>query len=212
MTKRQFVVLAFRLFSVYLLFSILSQLGYFINGLTLVILNGGSLGTMYLAAAVSICFSLAVITFLWRKTEWLMERIFAIPSLANLESPKNPDQVEHSVNNLVGLEKPDYYETPVSSESLQIVAFSLLGAWAVIYNLPTLLSILSMFFISRNKSGRDPFMDDFQRDIPRLISHAVVIALGIYLFLRPWQFQEWIWKFWPKEPEEVENSSESGVH
>jgi hypothetical protein len=208
MTKRQFVVLAFRLFALYLLFNLISELGYLINGFSITLTSGGSLGTMYLATAVSICISLAVISFFWRKSEWLMEKIFAIPALSDKTMEVAPeleltddaeDITERPANSF---EIMDYYETPISIESLELIAFSIMGIWAVFTYTPRLLDDIALAVESEGKNAMvfNTFRD-FWRNITAMLGNVIEVALGIWLFLRPWQFQGWIEKFKPKGDE-----------
>ncbi|HEX5316057.1 MAG TPA: hypothetical protein VFX22_05345 [Candidatus Kapabacteria bacterium] len=79
MTKRQFVVLAFRLFALYFAFSLITNLGYFFQML--------QLQSEFVGGALTAAFGVAILLFalslLWRKSEWLMQRVFAIPLLSD---------------------------------------------------------------------------------------------------------------------------------
>jgi hypothetical protein len=205
MTKRQFVVLAFRLFALYLLFNLVSQLGYLVDGLSMVLLDGGSMGTMYLAAAVSICISLSVIALLWRKSEWLMQKIFAIPALSDktievvpeLDSTNEAEDTTEKPAN--SFEIMDYYETPISNESLELIAISIIGIWAVLTYAPRLSDDI-VFVVESVGSHATVYntFRDFWRSITALFVGVAEVGLGVRLFLRPWQFQGWIEKFKPK--------------
>lgn len=199
MTKRQFVVLAFRLFALYLVFSLISNVSTFYQ---IILRSQGTIG--YLAIAIAICIFLAAISLLWTKSEWLMQKVFAIPSLSDdiklvPEEPFNQDQVEGVSEKLPDvIEIQDYYETPLSKESLEIVVFSAIGLFV---SLNTLLGFIReiVFF--------NPLLFSMRWNWEFLIPYSIQLALGIWLFLRPWQFQAWVEKFKPK-PDETEITSQ----
>jgi hypothetical protein len=194
MTKRQFVVLAFRLFALYLVFNLVSNLGYIFS-----IKSGLGAGVLnyYLIPGVAIFASLAFISLLWLKSEWLMQKIFAILVLSDdakiVDDESNSEgQVERASENIpeiIGIQ--DYYETPLTKESVEIVAISVVGLWATFNQLPHLFKVLDLVI-----SPISFFLNWFT--IRMLLPDLIQVALGIWLFLRPWQFQGWIEKFKPK--------------
>ncbi|HET6400768.1 MAG TPA: hypothetical protein VFH95_05145 [Candidatus Kapabacteria bacterium] len=194
MTKRQFVVLAFRLFALYLVFNVITNLGYFLSMLQFEHDFAGAA----LTAAFGIAILLFALSLLWRKSEWLMEKVFAIPALSNDPEPESEDtgSVHDSTNSgaksLMDRAEVDYYETPLSAESLQTVAFSLTGLWAIFNNLPHLVRELDVTF-----GGAIPPASNWYA-MSLWLPDTIVVALGLWLFLRPWQFQGWIEKFKPK--------------
>ncbi len=153
MTKRQFVVLAFRLFALYLVFNLLSGLATIFK----IASSPGAGITLYLVVGFAIFIALALITLLWRKSEWLMQKIFAIPALSDV-MPENGQDVAQEPHNestkglaqSLDAETPammDYYETPISMESIQIVAFSVVGIWVAMDSLPTIVRESYMFLL-----------------------------------------------------------------
>jgi hypothetical protein len=195
MTKRQFVVLVFRLFALFLLFHAITN---FANLLRMTTLPGEET-TGWLLAGFALFFWLLVISVLWRKSEWLMEKVFAIPSLSDntlLVKPAIEDAPRSSSETPEVFEVQDYYETPVSLEGIQLIAFSVVGLWAVFDHIPSLLKDLN-FLLSP--------LGDSKSALRWLYPEILVVGLGVWLFLRPWQFQDFIRKFWPKEAESAEN-------
>jgi hypothetical protein len=194
MTKRQFVVLAFRLFALYLLFNLLSGLATIFK----IASSPGAGVTLYLVAGFAIFIALAFITLLWRKSEWLMQKVFAIPILSDamLEGGVAGTHVQSQEVTVVQThiqeapEMMDYYETPISMESIQVVAFSVLGLWVAMDSLPTVVRESYMFLLNPFPTGRDSMM--------WVVPYLLQLALGVWLFLRPWQFQGWIEKFKPQ--------------
>jgi uncharacterized membrane protein len=205
MTKRQFVVLAFRLFALYLVFNVITNLGYFLSMLQF---EHGFAGAA-LTAAFGIAILLFALSLLWRKSEWLMQKIFAIPSLSDdvllvEDKPFREGQVEGVSEHIPGvIEMQDYYETPVTKESIELIAFSVVGLWAAFSYLPRLLSVLVGYFDSSSALSRLSGL----YSISTIFGDAIPVALGLWLFLRPWQFQGWIEKFKPKgnSTEEIAN-------
>ena len=207
MTKRQFVVIAFRLFALYLLFNLISNVGYLFNST----LFHESRTTSIIISSFATCAALFLISLLWRKSDWLMQKVFAIPILSDV-TPENdiiknePSQKlnEVAINNESDIiEEPiimDYYETPISIESIELVAFSLLGLWAIIISIPTLVKEV-------NVSLDGPIYYSIGNSIRwAIMPHLIQFGVGIWLFLRPWQFQGWIEKFKQKD-----ESSEEGT-
>src|SRR5271169_5650375 len=96
MTKRQFVVLAFRLFALYLVFNLLTSLGYFFGSFRLIGFGGGV--SDILAPTFALCIILFLISLLWRKSEWVMQKVFAIPILSD-EIPNPPQEVTNQSPN-----------------------------------------------------------------------------------------------------------------
>jgi len=195
MTKRQFVVLVFRLFALYLLSNAIQNLAFVLR--TVMTLNGGVTGV--LLALFSLFVVLFVISLIWRKSEWLMEKIFAVPALSDKVMEVkvvegDQDELADSPLGIETFEVQDYYETPISFESAQILAFSILGLWLAVTELPSFLATLDLRIQVSSLTG----------NYWSLITHFIPIAIGIWLFLHPWQIQEWIRKFWPKEAESGE--------
>ncbi len=155
----------------------------------------------FLATAIVICISLAAISLLWIKSEWLMQKVFAIPSLSDdiklvPEEPFNQDQVEGLSEKLPDvIEIQDYYETPLTKESLEIVVYSGIGLWVALNSLPYLIRIIV------NVIPVFGFM--VWNNIEYLIPGLLQFVVGIWLFLRPWQFQGWIEKFKSKPDEKA---------
>ena len=156
--------------------------------------------TLYLVAGFAIFIALAFITLLWRKSEWLMQKIFAIPALSDV-MPENGQDVAQELHNestdgivhSLDTETPammDYYETPISMESIQIVAFSVVGIWVAMDSLPTIVRESYMFLLGPFPSGQDAML--------WIVPYLLQFVLGVWLFLRPWQFQGWIEKFKPQ--------------
>ncbi len=203
MTKRQFVVLAFRLFALYLLINFISNFGYLIG-----FASHSDDITPYLTTLFTIFATLTLITFLWRRSEWLMEKVFAIPALSDKTItvellPGSTDDVENiSEDSPMSFEIMDYYETPISKESIESIAFSLIGAWAIFNYLPRFMSwvefIIQLIRGNPNVTG----LFSVERVSIDFFSGIIQVGLGIWLFLRPWQFQGWIEKFKPKEDTE----------
>jgi len=114
MTKTQFVVLVFRLFALYLVFSLISSVGTFYQ---IIVRSQGATG--WLATAIGICIFLAAISLLWIKSEWLMQKVFAIPSLSDdiklvPDEPFTQGQIEGVSEKLPEvIEIQDYYEAPL---------------------------------------------------------------------------------------------------
>jgi hypothetical protein len=199
MTKRQFVVLVFRLFALYLLFNFITNLGYLIG-----FVSQSNDFELYLTPAFTIFATLALISFLWRRSEWLMEKIFAIPALSDKTIiveplPSSTDDVEKiSEDSPKSFEIMDYYETPISKESLEIIAFSLIGAWAIFNYLPRFLSWVEFIIELIRGNPIVTSLFSLERLASDLFASVIQFSLGIWLFLRPWQFQEWIEKFKPQ--------------
>ena len=92
----------------------------------------------------------------------------------------------------------DYYETPISIESIQLIALSTLGLWVAFNNLTPLVTQLG-FVIRWSSERNDSILSLYtERNIMSLVADIIEVALGVWLFLRPWQFQGWIEKFKPK--------------
>jgi len=205
MTKRQFVVLAFRLFALYLVFNLITNLGYFLSMLQF---ERGFAGAA-LTAAFGIAILLFALSFLWRKSEWLMQKVFAIPALSDeillAKDVPYPDEPKDSASKSIpeAIEMQDYYETPLSKESVELVAFSVLGLWAVFSSLPRLLNEIVRYFDSSLSFSRLSGL----YSISSILGEAIPVVLGVWLFLRPWQFQGWIEKFKPKTASENEGEN-----
>lgn len=187
MTKRQFVVLAFRLFALFLAFNVVTNIGYILSmardPFTSVISRIAAVGF-----ALSV--SLLLIWLLWKRSEWLMEKVFAIPALSDSESEAaEHDRSDAGVGpgqNFEGeTRERDYYETPLSKESIELVAFSVVGLWAVFNRLPYLFRVIGSVV------GSGYFYLNWIT-VGALLPDLVQVSLGLWLFLRPWQFQEWI--------------------
>jgi hypothetical protein len=197
MTKRQFVVIAFRLFALYLGFVLISSIGFLFNSLRFPGFNGGI--SEILAPSFAICITLFLISLLWRKSEWLMQKVFAIPILSDQTLDADPDVQKteaHENDRNPDNEAPlmmDYYETPISIESIELVAFSLLGLWAAMSSIPALVKEI-------NSALENPIYQTVGSVVRwSILPHIIELGLGIWLFLRPWQFQGWIEKFKPKD-------------
>ncbi len=176
MTKRQFTVLAFRLFALYFSFNFIERLGSFISASRM----EGSTGlilSLFVFAAV-----LFFVSLLWRKSEWLMKKIFAVPSLQD----KAPEISEGEVTVETKVEIIEYYETPLSAESIELVAFGLFGLHEVLNALPEITRELQGYFA---EGAYHTFTLD--QILPMLFQFGV----GLWLLLRPWQLQDWIAKF-----------------
>jgi hypothetical protein len=196
MTKRQFVILAFRLFALYLVFNLLSNLSSILN--PAFIPRGGI--TNFLIAGFAIFIALTFISLLWRKSEWLMQKVFAIPVLSDVVpqedhevTQREPREVaegftEGHIEEASGM--MDYYETPISEEGIQLVAFSVVGLWAIFNILPSLVREIDMVAMDMFRTKEEVFKF--------LLPQLLQFALGVWLFLRPWQFQGWIKKFKPQ--------------
>ena len=139
-----------------------------------------------------------------------MQKVFVIPILSDIPEIVNPEQdsIEYIQNSPVNpsknIEIMDYYETPISNEGIQLIAFSLIGAWEVFTHLYSIFGIAQLFI----ESGQKNSVIDLYRSaigIRELAASIIQLALGVWLFLRPWQFQGWIEKFKPKV-EEMENN------
>jgi hypothetical protein len=196
MTKRQFVVLVFRLFALYLLSNAIQNVAFVLKMVTA--LNEGISGILF--ALFSLFVVLFIISLIWRKSEWLMEKIFAVPALSDTMIEVKVVEEEQNVPTVGSIgsetfEVQDYYETPISFEGVQILAFSILGLWLVVTELPSFMATLDLRIQ----------VSSFAGNYWTLITHFIPIVFGLWLFLRPWQFQQWIWKFWPKETESAEN-------
>ncbi len=189
MTKRQFVVLVFRLFALYLAFNLITSLGTIYQAVSKM---PGALS--FSAGAFTICIMLFAIALLWRKSEWLMFKVFAIPSLYDdvrlvKDEPFIEGQVEGVSEKLPDvIEIQDYYETPISKESIEIVAFSAIGLWMALSSLPWFFRELWLI---------NPFFPVWT-NIGFFVPYTLQFVAGIWLFLRPWQFQGWIEKFKPQ--------------
>jgi hypothetical protein len=189
MTKRQFVVLVFRLFALYLILNLLTTLPYIFN---LPHLPGEGLAH-FLLAGFTIFIAFALISLLWRNSEWLMQKVFAIPALADdiklvEEESVTEGQVEGLSERLPDvIEIQDYYETPLTKESVEVIAFSVVGLWATFTYLPHLLRDIEMSLMTKSFAIESI-------SINLLLPDLIQLALGIWLFLRPWQFQGWIEK------------------
>ncbi len=162
-------------------------------------LQSGFVGA--LTAAFGIAVLLYALSLLWRKSEWLMQKIFAIPALSDdvglvEDKPFREGQVEGVSEHIPGaIEKmQDYYETPLSKESVELIAFSVVGLWATFSYLPRLLSVLVGYFDSSSALSRLTGL----YSISTICGDVIPIILGLWLFLRPWQFQGWIEKLKPK--------------
>lgn len=180
MTKRQLVVLVFRLFALYFSFNFIESLASYISASK--IGGEGLFVTLFVLAAV-----LFFVSLLWRKSEWLMQKIFAVPSLQ--DQPTAP-QSDSAMDSSSEIEIIDYYETPVSAEALQILAFSLFGLHEVLNAIPQVLREGQLFFEEGGYYRFDP-----NSILPILFQFVG----GFWLLLRPWQLQEWIAKFRPAE-------------
>ncbi|MFI5201125.1 MAG: hypothetical protein ACHQNE_01900 [Candidatus Kapaibacterium sp.] len=162
MTKRQFVVLVFRLFALYLLLNLISNLAYILRSSEM---PGGGIAN-FLIGGFAIFIALAFISLLWKKSEWLMLKVFAIPALSEeplaegmenfqtmpteaTERVEAPYQEENS-------ELMDYYETPLSIESIELVAFSVVGLWVAINALPSLTRSIEMMMRGGIFSTQEP--------------------------------------------------------
>jgi hypothetical protein len=201
MTKRQFVVLAFRLFALYLLFNLITSIGSFFNSMTGARSGGSSSGIW--VGGFAICIILWLISLLWRKSEWLMQKVFAIPVLSDI-TPQEVDvvvqkrsdeasMVEAQNNSNEVPEETDYFEAPITMEAIQLVAFSVIGLWVAFNAFPNLIREVTLFFTGSSFLAK--------LSVEWLIPYLIQIVLGVWLFLRPWQFQGWIEKFKPKEDE-----------
>ncbi len=204
MTKRQFVVLVFRLFALYLLFNIITSLGTLFQTASKV---PGIAG--FWVSAFMICVMVFAISLLWRKSEWLMQKVFAIPVLSDalrdngqgVTQTLSSESAEVATQRLdeEAPEMIDYYETPISMESIQTLAFSVVGLWAALTALTTLLREINISLTAPIYSSE--FSLEF------ILPSAIQLCLGVWLFLRPWQFQGWIEKFKPKGETDEEVSS-----
>jgi hypothetical protein len=94
----------------------------------------------------------------------------------------------------------DYYETPISIESIELVAFSLVGLLVAFPALTRVIGGLNDILLKL------PY-HDLSFDIHSILPNAIQSGLGIWLFLRPWQFQGWIEKFKPKGTSTKESAS-----
>jgi hypothetical protein len=206
MTKRQFVVLAFRLFALYLLFSLISPLVFFTIHLIENLSNGGHFDELYIEAVLSLALELVLIVFLWIKGDWLMKRIFATPALTDTAASveKNTGmtaQIEADSEEVCATSKiKNNFNYPISKGTIELIAFSAIGLWVAFNQVPKLLQDSSLVRTITTGNG-NPFSAMFAREFERSKSLEDIIqfALGIWLFLRPWQFQGWIEKFKPKE-------------
>jgi hypothetical protein len=194
MTKRQFVVLAFRLFALYLIINLVPHIDT---------MASGSGRRVTITEVVTICNYLYFIYLLWMKGEWLMEKVFAIPVLSDVSTeetqeadPMQPQMTAEIVPRNPDDEAPeimDYYEAPISMESIEILLLCLVGLWTAFAAIPNVVREINdaienpMFSYGLWISIRWHILPDF-----------IQLALGIWLFLRPWQFQGWIEKFKPK--------------
>ncbi|HEX5316056.1 MAG TPA: hypothetical protein VFX22_05340 [Candidatus Kapabacteria bacterium] len=92
----------------------------------------------------------------------------------------------------------DYYDAPLTKDCVEQTAFSMVGLWVAFTYLPRLLSVLVGYFNSSSALSRLTGL----YSISTICGDAVPFILGLWLFLRPWQFQGWIEKFKPKQQEE----------
>ena len=204
MTKRQFVVLVFRLFALYLLFTLIPQIGFYINNFITYGTRGFST-TIYIEAAVGIGIDLAILTLLWNGSEWLMQKIFATPVLSDNQTviekelpitSQSEDAKKYSVN--VETTRA-YYDSELSRKSIELILFSGIGLWTIFHQLPQIAKD-SDFVFGVTNDITSPFATLFREGFirERLVEDLIPIVFGLWLFLRPWQFQGWIEKFKPK--------------
>ena len=137
-----------------------------------------------------------------------MQKVFAIPILSDValeahldvqqtEAPENAQNSDHEMPVVM-----DYYETPISIESIGLVAFSLLGLWAAVTSVPTSVKEINSALVSTI------YDYSISSVIIRwsILPHLIEFGIGIWLFLRPWQFQGWIEKFKRKDDSSEETT------
>jgi hypothetical protein len=196
MTKRQFVVIAFRLFALYLGFTVVTNLGNILSlYLRSIAFERIPESLAYFATGFTILGALAVIALLWRRSEWIMEKIFRTASLTDPTtdiSTEANDRVESAQSTV------NFYETQISMNGLEQLGLCLLGLFEAFNALPSVIrDIVELTFplLGFGKAGID-----FQAFAIRVSPQDIItFILGVWLFLRPWQFQGWIEKFKPKE-------------
>lgn len=181
MTKRQFVVLAFRLYALYLVFNLLTSIGSYMSVIRFDRAVGGANLVEWIGlVGLSILGFLFVIWLFWAKSEWLMERILAVPVLQ--ETPEieieDPSEV---------LAERDPYSARLTPEVITQVAFSVIGLFAALQSLPRLLRDLQRAIEPFGHSTTD-------LNIAYLLPEGLTLSIGVWLFLRPWQWQQWVWK------------------
>lgn len=190
MTKRQFVVLAFRLFAIYLLFNLIANIGYILSWTQTRSLYGANQTLAILSAVITFLIAFTIIYLIWRKSEWIMSRIFSTPVLSADASEEKIDD-GRARNDLHSNLLSNYYEAPVSIQNITELAFSFIGILEVFNSLPRLIGGI------QDSLFRLPFHDT-AFDLHVIVPPTIEVCLGLWLFLRPWQFQEWIERFKPK--------------
>ncbi len=147
MTKRQFVVLAFRLFALYLFVNLVPHID---------LMASGSGRRVTITEMITICNYLYFMYLLWMKGEWLMEKVFAIPVLSDVDKEETQEVdslqlqmtseiVPRSPDNEVS-EVMDYYEAPISMESIEILLLCVVGLWAAFTAIPNLVREINYAF------------------------------------------------------------------
>lgn len=131
-----------------------------------------------------------------------MEKVFAIPTLSDhAVISKNTDEVTNEIipasteAEAEAIAIQDYYETPLSIEGIQLIAISIVGLWCALTRLSSLVQHLVDIITT-------PRFFSAMISWPYLIADIITVGLGAWLFLRPWQFQQWIEKLKPKTAEQ----------
>jgi hypothetical protein len=201
MTKRQFVVIAFRVIAVYLFLNFITNLSSFLRTIrTSLLVDDTSSVFIIGVVGLSIVAALFVFWLLWHKSQWMMERILAVPVLQ--DEPLT--EVETKLNNAEQPIAYDPYDSPLTTNSITQIAFSAIGLSTSLTLLPHLLHSfrsITLGFDTESYFDRPSWIGD-------LLPELIPLAIGIWLFLRPWQWQQWLSKLKPTEletaPAEIE--------
>ncbi len=166
MSKRQFVVLAFRLFALYLAFELLLNLSkIFSTPSTL----GPRFFISFLGPSAAATLALGLIFILWRKTAWL-------------KTSGTPVSTSSSGRWLNPFENP------------YILVVSIIGIWEVFHNLSGVFADVSFIYLPT--IARGPFDMLFTGLwISEMVPAAVSVLLGAWIFMLPWHLQKMMEKY-----------------
>ncbi len=145
MTKRQFTVLVFRLFAVFLSLQLLSTIGEFIRTF------GSLIGMSWFFISgllLNVVLPGWVIWLLWSRAEWLMQRIFSSPSLesdslstfSQVDSRETDNQKTNA--NLgswreVAPKENQLHNEPLNIQGVEVTALTVLGAYLFMSAIPS---------------------------------------------------------------------------
>jgi hypothetical protein len=193
MTKRQFVVIAFRLFAIYLAINAIERAADTIRYFNSPIHDSVA------SDVIGLLFALAIegwiFYILWSKTEWLMHKMFESRAFTD---PEPSEVIVEDTSEI----KDDYYEERVSTESVECTVVGLLGLWLSISYVPRLLSQLINYFFNTPRIPSLGYDYHTQDLINILVWSLPQAAFGLWLLLRPWQLQVWLSKMRPQTDEE----------